>query len=341
MKQFFGKKKLAKLVTLSVMTGAMLGIASGAWAETYTDGITVNGTSLALNGNNTISIDKSSSEKVVALFVDYGGQVTNGKGDTLAIINTNSGGRADGLILWDSNYSGTYVNLQGITGITATGKEAHGIDIFDGSSAYIYGSGMATISSNATKQDGEANGIQMAFGGLRADIEAFKSISAYSENGYARAVSLLTGDTTIIGVESISAYGGNSPVNPSLISEKGLAYAVALTTDGADVSLDLDGNNTEITATSACSRAVGLIAQSDGESSPYKAILHADGIKKIVATSGGENGAYSGATGIGVHQQDAGLAEGLNTYAGLITNANLAAALDRPYTAPTDAFKLK
>ena len=39
-------------------------------------------------------------------------------------------------------------------------------------------------------------------------------------------------------------------------------------------------------------------------------------------------------------REDAGLAEGLNTYNGLITNANLSSALKRPYTAPLDAFRL-
>ena len=39
-------------------------------------------------------------------------------------------------------------------------------------------------------------------------------------------------------------------------------------------------------------------------------------------------------------REDAGLAEGLNTYNGLITNANLSSALKRPYTAPLDALRL-
>ena len=40
-------------------------------------------------------------------------------------------------------------------------------------------------------------------------------------------------------------------------------------------------------------------------------------------------------------RDDAGLAEGLNTYNGFITNANLSSALKMPYTAPTDEFRLR
>ncbi len=319
MKKRVGKRE-AKLVVLGLLIGVVAGYGTLARAANYTEPQTVDGGSVVLSGNDSVSVE-GGGDRVRGFLVNNGGTLSNADGSVLSIsvVNTSAmtDSRADGIVLWNDNSVNppTSVTLYGLTGITATGMGAHGVDILDGSNAIIEGDGNAIISVNASGELGEAYGVQVDFAGTSPSVVNITGINEYeaiSLKGDARTFSLANGNITISDVTKITAYGGKSPTDPTAVSELGLGYAVQVDSAGADVCLILNGNNTEIVAKSESNRAVGIFAQSVdwyNENAGYKAIVYAEGIKKITAIANGPTGDYSGAIGIGTHQINSEKAE--------------------------------